>query len=148
METKPLQCLPPATLTLLAKTISEVAAASRPELAEGEHTVSDTVTLSVSGTVKVGADYAQRFVNKAKPWNIIAVLLQEVNLHRAAAGLAGVNLAQIVKAAEALDQSLADKAKAEAEKEAAAMKAPTMKQANGKVNCKGSAGLVAVSFDD
>lgn len=145
MKTQSVQDLSPATIALLNKLLSEQAGAARPNLATGEHKVADTVTLTVSGTVKVGSDYEQKFVNKAKPWNLIYLLLQEVNEARAAADKTGVDIAQLIKAAEALDPKLVEKAKAEAEKEAAAIKAPTKKTANGKVTCKGSLGLANLS---
>jgi hypothetical protein len=148
MKTQSVQDLSPATIALLSKLLAQHAGAARPNLAAGEHKVSDTVTFTVSGTVKVGADYEQRFVNKAKPWNLIYLLLQEVNEARAAADKTGVDIAQLVKAAEALDPKLVEKAKAEAEKEAAAIKAPTKKTANGKVTTKGTLGVVELAADE
>ena len=88
-------------------------------------------------TVTVGEDYEQRMVNKAQPWNIIYVLLEQLNTERAAAGKVGIDMAALVKMAAALDPKLAEKAKMDAEAEAEKLKAPTKRPANGKVIIRG-----------
>lgn len=127
------------TITLLAKALAAAAKTVRGNLEPGEYAVDEQVLLSVNGTVKVGEDYEQRFVNKAKPWNIISVLLTELNTERSAAGKAGIDMAAIVKMAEAVDPKLAKQAQKDAETQASNLKAPTMKTAKGKVTTKGGA---------
>ena len=128
-----------ATVTLLAKALAAAAKTARGSLEPGEFTVDEQVLLQVSGSIKVGEDYDQRFVNKAKPWNIISVLLTELNTERSAAGKAGIDMSAVIAMAEAVDPKLAKQAQKDAETQAAGFKAPTMKTAKGKVTTKGGA---------
>jgi hypothetical protein len=97
----------------------------------GEYTLS--FDAHIEGTVRVGQDYEQPMVNKAKPWNIIAVLLEELNKTRSAAGEAGMDINKLMAMAEAVNPSLVKEAKAAAAKESAALKAATMTDCKGKV---------------
>ena len=130
-----------ATLTLLAKSLGEAASEARADLQPGTYDVSQQVLLTVDGQVKVGEDYEQRFVNKAKPWNLVTVLLTELNTERSAAGKAGIDMSALVKMAEAVDPKLVKKAQEDAEAQAESLKAPTVKTAKGKVTTKGGATL-------
>jgi hypothetical protein len=130
--------LNPETTTLLAKLLAAEAKGARGDLEPGEYPVSESVLLTVNGTVKVGADYDQRFVNKAKPWNLVVTLLEQLNSERTAAGKAGIDLAAVVAMAQTVDPKLAKDAEKAAMTEAEALKAPTLKTAKGKVTTKGT----------
>jgi len=136
MTTTNLSTLSPATLTALSKALADAAKDAREALSVGTFNVEEKVLLSVSGTVKVGEDYEQKIVNKAKPWNVIAVLLGELNTERLATGKAGIDMAMIIKMAEAVDPTLVKQAQDAADGEAAALKAPTLTKCNGKVTVK------------
>ena len=121
-----------ATLAALAKILGEAASATRDNLAVGEHTVDERVTIDVAGLVKVGEDFEQRVVGKADPWLLLGVALSKLN---------GVTIESIV--AEALDGNLNGKdIKAKADAAVAAVKAPTVTACKGKVTMK-VAGSVA-----
>jgi len=130
--------LNPETTTLLAKLLAAEAKTARGGLEPGEYTVDEQVLVGVKGTVKVGDDYQQRFVNKAKPWNLVVTLLEQLNSERSAAGKAGIDLAAVVAMAQSVDPKLAKDAEKKAAAEAEALKAPTVKTAKGKVTTKGT----------
>jgi uncharacterized protein YbaP (TraB family) len=90
----------------------------------------------IEGSITVGEDYEQRMVNKAQPWNIIAALLEENARVAEAAGETGVDIAKLIKAAEAMDPGLVKRAKEQAENAAASIKAATLSPAKGKVTTK------------
>ena len=69
------------------------------------------------------------------------MLLEQVNTLLAAAGQAGLNLTQLVKMAEKVDEKLAKKAQKAAEKETQALKEPTRQDRKGKVTVKGEVAL-------
>ena len=124
--------LSPVELLAVTKAVqTKIAKDAREGIEPGEYTLS--FDAHIEGTIRVGQDYEQPMPNKAKPWNIIAVLLEELNTMRAASGEAGVNLDKIIKMAEAVDPDLIKKAKSQAEKEAAALKQATMTTCKGKV---------------
>lgn len=109
----------------------KVAKTARAAIAPGEYTLS--FDAHVEGTLRVGEDYEQRIPNKAKPWNLVALLMQEVNELRAAAGQVGLDLTRLVEMAENLDECLVDQAKSAAEEAAAKIKAETLTPCKGKV---------------
>ena len=84
--------------------------------------------LHVTGTVKKGEDYDQKFVAKADPWMLLAVALSKLN---------GVTVASIVKEAETAKNDMIDSIKAEASEAINQIKAnvPDTK-ANGKITAK------------
>ena len=110
---------------------TKIASAARDGLAPGVHTVS--FDAHIEGTITIGEDYEQRQVNKAKPWNLIYVLLQENNKLLAASGQAGIDMAKLMAMAEAIDPNLVKAAQKQAETEAAAIKAATLTSCKGKV---------------
>lgn len=77
----------------------------------GTHIIEETVTLTVTGQVKVGEDYEQRIVAKADPWKLLLVALSKLN---------GVTMESIVKEAEAGELDTAA-VKMEAEKSVGAV---------------------------
>ncbi len=76
-------------------------------LGVGTHTIEETVTLTITGTVTVGKDYDQRMVAEADPWKLLLVALSKLN---------GVTMESIVKEAEAGELDTAA-VKLEAEKQ-------------------------------
>lgn len=119
--------LSPAAKSALAKLLSEEAAESRELLAVGVHKVSETVTLTVTGTVTVGEDYSQNIVAKADPWTLLAVALSHLN---------GQTIASITQEALSLDPKMVKSIKKQAEDAIGSMKAPTLTECKGKVTTK------------
>lgn len=128
--------LNPVVILALSKASGEAAKKVRPEVEPGEYDLDEILRLAVNGVVKVGEDYSQRFVNKAKPWEIVTILLGMLNTERAAAGKAGIDMAKLVAMAEEADPFLVKEAKKAAGEAAAELKAATMKVAKGKVTTK------------
>lgn len=119
--------LSPAAKTALSRLLAEEAAESRELLAVGVHTVSETVTLTVSGTVTVGEDYEQKIVAKADPWTLLAVALSHLN---------GVTIESITQEALSLDPKMVKSIKKSAEDAISTLKAPTLTHCSGKVTTK------------
>lgn len=113
---------------------TKVAKAAREGVEPGTYNVS--FDCHIEGSITVGQDYETRMPNKAKPWNLVTVLLAEVNTLRQAAGQTGIDLGKLVAMAETVDPNLAKEAQAKAEEEAAAIKAATVGVAKGKVTTK------------
>ena len=109
----------------------KVVKTARDGLEPGEYQVE--FDARISGVVRVGQDYEARVPNKAKPWNIIATLLEENAKLAAAAGEVGIDLDKLVKMAETVDPEMAEKAKKQAEEKAAALKQATVSLCKGKV---------------
>jgi hypothetical protein len=144
MDTKNLTDLTPATLAALAKTAADAAKATRDDLEEGVHVVDTVLTLVLGAEVKVLADQEGVLTpQKAKPWGLVHVLLEEVNKLREAAGMAGINLAKVVEMAEKADKDLVKKAQKEADEAMAALKEPTRSNRRGAVKVKGEAKVPA-----
>jgi len=97
----------------------------------GEYAVDFDV--HVAGTVRVGADYEQRVPAKAKPWDLVATLMEENARLAAAAGEAGIDLDKLVKMADAVNPDLAKEAKTKADEAIAKIKAATVSSFRGKV---------------
>jgi phage anti-repressor protein len=144
MDTRNLTDLDPATLAALAKTAADAAKATREELPVGVHTVDTILTLVLGAEVKVLEDQEGVLTpQKAKPWGLVHVLLEEVNKMRNAAGLAGIDIAKVVAMAEKADKSLVKKAQEDADKAMAELKEPTRSSRKGAVKVKGDAKLPA-----
>lgn len=144
MDTRNLTDLDPATLAALAKTTADAAKATRDALPVGTHGVDTIITLVLGAQVKVLADQEGVLTpQKAKPWNLVHVLLEEVNKLREAAGLAGINLAKVVEMAESVDKDLVKKAEEEADAAMAALKEPTRSSRKGAVKVTGEAKIPA-----
>jgi hypothetical protein len=144
MDTKNLTDLNPATLAALAKTTADAAKATREELPVGVHSVDTILTLVLGAEVKVLADQEGVLTpQKAKPWGLVLVLLEEVNKMREAAGLAGIDLAKVVAMAEKADKDLVKKAQKDADAAMAELKEPTRSSRKGAVKVKGEAKVPA-----
>lgn len=122
------------TMALTKAIAGKIAKLARENVEPGTHDVA--FDCHVEGTITVGQDYEQKMVNKAKPWNLIAVLLEELAKTREAAGQTGIDLGKLMAAAEAMDPDMAKAAREKAEAEAAALKAATLSTAKGKVTAK------------
>jgi hypothetical protein len=139
------ETLSPATLAALGKFLAKAAKDNREALEPGEHKVSETVTLALAATVKVGEDYEQRIVGKAKPWDVLVAALKEANERIVTlAKLSGkdpaefeLTLASAVKLAETVDADMVKAAQEDANKEVASLKEPTLTPCKGKVTIKG-----------
>jgi len=122
------------TLALAKALASKAVKSARESIEAGEYEVS--FDAHIEGSVRVGEDYEQRMVNKAKPWNLVYVLLEEVNKLRASAGEAGLDMDKLMAMADAVDPNLVKQAKKDAESKAATIKAATLSSAKGKVTTK------------
>ena len=122
------------TMALTKAITGKIAKLARETIEPGVHEVE--FDCHVEGTITVGEDYEQRIVNKAKPWNLVAVLLEELAKTREAAGQTGIDLGKLMAAAETMDPGMAKAAQQKAEAEAAALKASTLTTAKGKVTAK------------
>lgn len=134
MDTKNLTELDPAALAALAKATKQAADATRDALEPGKYEVDTIVTLVLGAEVKVFEDQEGVLTpQKAKPWGLVHVLLEEVNKLRSAAGMAGIDLSKVVEMAEKADKKLAEKAQKEADEATAALKEPTRQNRRGQV---------------
>ena len=119
----------------VAKVIKEASMkAAAADMAVGSYDVD--VTVNIKGEITVGAPYKSQIVQKAKPWNLVAVALSELNKNLEAAGLAGINMEKLVDMAEKVDPAIVDKAEEEAAAAIAKTKAKTETTCNGKVTTK------------
>jgi len=142
MDTKNLTDLDAPTLAALASLAGRAAKANRANLEAGKYTVEQIVTLKVGAKVTVSEDEHDVVTpQKAKPWTLVALLMQELNTTREAAGEMGIDLATLVEKAEKIDPELAKKAEKEANAEIAKIKAGTVSDRKGKVNVKGDVKL-------
>ena len=134
MITANLNTLAPATLAALGKAVADAAKGNRENLPVGTHSVNEVVVVGVSGTVKVGEDFEQQIVGKAKPWSLLTAALKLANEQLIAAGVAGIDMEKVIEAAEVIDAEAVKTAKAKATLEVASRKAPTVTACKGKVN--------------
>ena len=128
--------LSPAAKTALSRLLAEEASEARELLQVGDHQVQETVTLTVSGLVRVGEDYSQNIVAKADPWTLLAVALSHLN---------GQTIESITQEALSLDPKMVKSIKKQAEDAIAAVKAPTLTECKGKVTTKDLALAVEVA---
>ena len=143
-----LTTLNPATLAAAAKLLERAAAANRDNLLPGRYAVMSRLVLDVSGTVSVSED--EKGVStpqKAKPWRVVHALLTEANRILSAANLAGIKLADVLALADKVDDTLADKARDEANEQMKALKEPTRQDRRGGVRVRGTC-AVSEETDD
>lgn len=126
-------------LMLLLDQVKDLAEAARGDVRPGRHAVREVLTVDLRGTVTVGLPYTQRIVAKARPWALVAVLLEELSEAQVAAGASGVNLDALVGRAMQLDPKLEAEARERADKVAALLKAETVTTCRGRVTCSGHA---------
>ena len=124
--------LSPLEMLAVTKAVSaKLAKEARADVAPGEYTLS--FDCHVEGTVRVGEDYPQKIVAKAKPWDLLTAALELANEQLIAAGLAGIDMAKVVDAAQSIDAKAVKAAKTKADAEVAGRKAPTLTDCKGKV---------------
>lgn len=136
-----------ATLHLLKKVIADACTDDRREQlgqTAGKFSVEETITLHVKGEVKVDGSCADAIIaQKAKPWDLFAIALNEANKQLAAAGVAGIDLDRIVELAENADPKLIKKAKADTKVAIAKIKNEVRGFRWGRVNVSGEVEKVA-----
>ena len=130
--------LSPAVTVGLDKALAGLVKVAREELPRGTHEIDEVVTLRVLGTLKYGDDYQQKAVNKASPWGIVAVLLEELREKAIAAGESGIDLDKLVARSMELDPKIEKKAKEDADRIVKSLKADTWQTFDGKVTFSGS----------
>jgi hypothetical protein len=127
-----------ATTTLvLSKLLSDAAKEVRSLLSPGKYQVDEIITMRVSAALKIGEDYNQRITQKANPWGLVYVLLEELQEKALAAGQSGIDLDRLVRLASCVDEDLSKQAKERADKIAAALKEETWQTCNGKTSVSG-----------
>jgi len=125
-----------AALRGIKKAVDETAI--RAMIGPGEYENLDvTLRLSVPKLI-VGEDYPTKLVQKAKPWNLVAILLSKLN---------GVTIDSVVAEAIAADKAQVTKIKKSAEAAMAKIKAPTTSTAKGPVRLPEGASLKIVNTD-
>jgi uncharacterized protein YicC (UPF0701 family) len=105
----PLSTLPLPTLKVLAKMAKDAVAGRREELGQigAEFEVDQTVVLRATGTVKVAKSSPDAVkAQSAEPWKLFAATLEMLNTEREAAGKVGIDLEQVIRMAEAADDSM------------------------------------------
>lgn len=113
----PLNALPVSTLKVIAKLADDAVKGRREEFGQvkGEFSVDQTVVLRATGTVSVSKSSPNAIIaQKAKPWALLAVALEEANRQLEAAGKAGIDLERVVELAESADPDLAKEAEKKA----------------------------------
>jgi hypothetical protein len=134
--------LSPAVTVGLDKALANLVKVAREELPRGTHEIDEVVTLRLLGTLKYGDDYQQKAVNKASPWGIVAVLLEELREKAIAAGESGIDLDKLVARSMALDAKIEKKAKEDADRIVKSLKADTWQTFDGKVTFSGSVEVI------
>lgn len=143
---KALKEMNPAALQLLKKLIAAACDETRAELGQikGEFEVDETVVLHATGRVNVSKSTPDAVkAQSAKPWNLVHVLLEELNKERDAAKKAGITLGQVVELAEKVDPDIAKKAKKKADAHVASIKEEVRGFKWGSVTPKGTIEVLA-----
>lgn len=94
------------------------------------------VNVRILGNLTVGESYEQKMVQKAKPWQLLTVALNEMNKQREAAGMTGLDMTKLIEMAETVDPKLVDKAEADAAEAIEKVKGSTTSKCNGKITTK------------
>jgi len=138
--------LPAPILHLLKKLVTDECKVRREDLGQtkGIFEVDETVVLTCKGTVKVSESSAEAIIaQKAKPWALVAALLEEANRRLGAAGEVGIDLEKIVEMAEKVNPDLAKDAEKKAKAKLAAIKDEVRGFKWGGVRAEGEIALVA-----
>jgi hypothetical protein len=120
-------------MTALGKAITAQVKEVRSGIEPGEYNVDQTLTVRVTGKVKVGEDYRSKVVAKAEPWRLLTAAIEEIARLRNAAGMAGINLEELTRMAELVDPDQSKLAKKEADSLIAGIKEETTKVCKGRV---------------
>ena len=138
--------LPAPVLKTIEKMAKDAMKGRREELgqAQGEFAVDQTVVLHAKGTVKVSKSSPDAVcAQSAKPWSLVATLLEELNKEREAAGKVGIDISRVVEMAEAANPDLAKEAQEAADRKIAEIKEPTRKFKWGGVRVAGEVTVLA-----
>ncbi len=138
--------LPAPVLKTIEKMAKDAMKGRREELgqAQGEFAVDQTVVLHAKGTVKVSKSSPDAVcAQSAKPWSLVATLLEELNKEREAAGKVGIDISRVVEMAEAANPDLAKEAQEAADAEIRRIKEPTRKFKWGGVRVAGEVAVLA-----
>lgn len=138
--------LSPEAALLLSKLLEPVAKLARNAVSVGEKPVTGRFTLQVNGKIKIGEDYQQRIVQKANPWGLVHVLLEELQELTIAATGGGVDLDVLVRRALVCDENLQAQAEERANKIAASLKEETRQTCRGKTTVTGRLDVVEASL--
>lgn len=112
-----------AEIKALASAVSDdVARDASSALSDGKHTVDFTVHLTA--TIDRNPDYEQRIVEKAQPWDLLAVALSKLN---------GVTVESLVREATDTNKKDAQEVKDRAEEAMEKIKGVTKTRCNGPV---------------
>lgn len=134
----------PEEALLLSKLLEPVAKLAREAVSVSRHPLQREITLRINGELKVGEDYQQRIVQKASPWGLVHVLLEELRQLSLAAPGGGVNLDALVRRAMVCDEHLEKAAQERANKIAAALKEETLQPCRGKTTASGRLDVLVV----
>lgn len=103
-----------ATLAAVELRIKEITKPLREQMEVGTHALASSVTFSLEGELTVSEDKKDvPNPQKAKPWKLVVALLNEVNMLRKSAKMAGLDLESLVNMAESVDPKLTKKSKEE-----------------------------------
>jgi hypothetical protein len=120
-----LSTLPISTLKVIAKMATDAVKARREDLGQtkAEFEVDQTVVLRATGKVKVAKSTPDAIIaQKAEPWKLLVAALELANSQLYAAGVVGIDLKQVVRAAESADPELEKRTKATVKAELAEIK--------------------------
>jgi len=138
--------LPAPVLKTLEKLVAKAMKSRRDELGQvkAEFEVDQTIVLHTKGTVKVRKSTPDALCpQSAKPWSIVATLLEELNKEREAAGKVGINLDTVVERALEIDPDLVEAAREAADARVRELKEPTRKFKWGGVSVSGEVEVLA-----
>jgi len=142
----PFNALPAPVAKLIAKMADDSVKARRAELGQVSATfeVDSTVVLHATGEVKVAKATPDAVIaQKAEPWKLLAVALEEANRQLVAAGKVGINLEQVVEAAESADPELVKQAKKKATDHLSSIKDEVRGFKWGSVTARGEVKVLA-----
>lgn len=120
-------------LLALADTLKALRPDYRAEAAPGKYVVDETLTVRIRAKVSVGEDHESTLAQKANPWGIVAVLLQQLEEARLAAHGEGVDLEALIAASLSVSPEIEEKAQERANEIVAALKGGTKKMVAGVV---------------
>jgi hypothetical protein len=142
----PFNALPAPVAKLIAKMADDSVKARRAELGQNTATfeVDSTVVLHATGEVSVAKATPDAVIaQKAEPWKLLAVALEEANRQLVAAGKVGIDLNTVVEMAENADPELVKKAKKKATDHLKAIKDEVRGFKWGSVTARGEVKVLA-----
>jgi len=141
-----LSVLPVSTLKVIAKMAADAVASRREELGQTKAVfeVDQTVVIRATGEVKVSKSSPDAVIaQKAEPWKLLVAALELANTQLAAAGQVGIDLKQVVRAAETANPELEKEAKKVVKTELARIKETVRDFKWGGVSVEGEVTVLA-----